>query len=144
MAIGLEGPAAAGAAGGAAGAGSAPHAQLQHSSSHGHSHRHPHTHHHSSRGLGGAGSAPPRRLRVRATPGSLMLLDALVQRRLAALAARPPTDPIFGLSARLTDAMTVFVEPLPLHFGDASATLANVRPDDSPQRNIASLSMAVA
>jgi hypothetical protein len=85
-----------------------------------------------------------KKLRVRSGPMAVMLLDALVQKRLAVLAGLPPSDPIFGLPARLVDAMTVFVDPLPLHWGDAIATLANLRADEDPQKNVASVTMALA
>ena len=73
-----------------------------------------------------------------------MLYDALVQRRFAALSATPGSAPIFGLSQRLVDSMTVFTEPLPLHFGDASATLCNIRVDAHPRDNLAALAEACA
>ena len=60
----------------------------------------------------------------------------LLQRRFAALSSLPPTHPVFALSPHILRAMTVAVEPLPLMWGDAVATLANVRADESPSQNV--------
>lgn len=73
-----------------------------------------------------------------------MLYDALVQRRFSALSSTPPTSPLFGLSGRLVDAMLVFTDPLPLHFGNASALLCNIRVDAHPRENLAALAEATA
>ena len=59
-----------------------------------------------------------------------------MQRRFAALAALPPTHPAFSLPAYVLRAMTTAAEPLPLMWGDAIATLANVRVDESPLQNV--------
>ena len=64
-----------------------------------------------------------------------MLLDALVQRKFAGLSRTAPGSAVFGLPSRIVDAMTVFTEPLPLHFGDAISTLANLRLDAPPASN---------
>lgn len=85
-----------------------------------------------------------KRLRVRSGPLAMMLLDALVQKRLAKLCGYGPENPIFGLPQRLVDAMTIFVDPLPLHWGNAIATLANVRPDEDPQRNVQAVTLSLA
>lgn len=85
-----------------------------------------------------------KKLRVQSGPSAVMLLDALVQKRLVTLSGLGPNDPIFSLPSRLVDAMTVFIDPLPLHWGDAIATLANVRPDEDPQRNIQAVTMSLA
>jgi hypothetical protein len=63
----------------------------------------------------------------------------LVQKRLQRLNSYPCSDVLFGLPLRLVDAMTVFVDPLPLHWGDAVSTLTNVRVDEDPIKNIESL-----
>ena len=82
----------------------------------------------------------PRSLfKIRSGPLAVMQLDALVQKRLQRLNSFPCTDPLFGLPLRLVDAMTVFVDPLPLHWGDAVSTLTNVRVDEDPIKNVDSL-----
>jgi len=82
----------------------------------------------------------PRALfKIRSGQLAVMQLDALVQKRLQRLNSYPCSDVLFGLPLRLVDAMTVFVDPLPLHWGDAVSTLTNVRVDEDPIKNIESL-----
>jgi len=78
----------------------------------------------------------------RSGPGALLLYDGLVQNRFSSLAGAAPSNPLFGLSRRLVDAMIVFTEPRPLHFGDAAATLCNIRPDEQPSINLAAIVQA--
>ena len=91
-------------------------------------------------GSGGGATPPPT-----APPLSLMLYDAFVQRRFDALRAVPPTAQApFKLPARVVDSMTLFVDPRPLHFGDAIATLGNVRADAHPRDNVRAFGVALA
>jgi hypothetical protein len=78
------------------------------------------------------------------SPFTLMALDSLVQRQLSRLCARRLDDAAFALPAHLVAAMTVAVEPAPLYFADAIATVANVRPDAHPQANVASITLSLA
>lgn len=73
-----------------------------------------------------------------------MTLDALVTRQLAVLCGRRLDDAAFALPRHIVHAMTVAVEPAPLYFADAIATIANVRPDAHPQANVASLTLCLA
>lgn len=73
-----------------------------------------------------------------------MTLDALVTRQLAVLCGRRLDDPSFALPRHIVHAMTGAVEPAPLYFADAIATIANVRPDAHPQTNVASLTLCLA
>jgi hypothetical protein len=73
-----------------------------------------------------------------------MALDALVARRLERLAGAGPDDPAFGLPRHIVEAMTVRVEPAPLYWADAIATLANVRPDAAPLHNVQAVTVALA
>lgn len=93
-------------------------------------------------GVGGpeAGSA---RLQVRTGPAALMAYDAYVQKRMMKLSGFSPEEPLFGLPRRLVDSMLVFTDPLPLHWGDAIATLANIRPDEAPARNVGNITAAL-
>ena len=90
-------------------------------------------------------SSSPARLRLlKPGPSHTMALDALVQSRFRTLSGRPSDDPIFRLPQHLLEAMTSAVDPLPLHFGDAIATVANVRPDVSPKANVQSMTACLA
>lgn len=86
----------------------------------------------------------PRRATIHATPAALMVLDGVVQQSLKVLADVPVEDDVFSLPRYLLDAMTVAVEPMPLHFADAKAELANVRLDLPPQTNVQSITYALA
>jgi hypothetical protein len=50
---------------------------------------------------------------------------------------------VFGLPRSLVDAMTIFTDPRPLHWGNAIATLANIRVDEAPGVNVASIATAL-
>jgi len=78
------------------------------------------------------------------SPFTLMALDSLVLRQLSRLCARRLDDAAFALPAHLVTAMTVAVEPAPLYFADAIATVANLRPDAHPQANVASITLSLA
>lgn len=65
-----------------------------------------------------------------------MALDSLVQKRFALLSERPMEDPLFNMPQHLLDAMLLYTEPLPLHWADAIASIANVRVDESPMLNV--------
>jgi hypothetical protein len=91
----------------------------------------------------GSGSGKPK-ARLRCGPPSLMALDVLVQRRLDALLELLPEHPVFALPRHILRAMTTAVDPAPLLWSDAIVTLANVRPDESPRRNVQSVTIALA
>jgi hypothetical protein len=72
-----------------------------------------------------------------------MALDSLVQSSLSALGSLRADDAALALPAAIVRAMTVDVEPCPLHFANALATVANVRADAHPQANVQSVTMAL-
>jgi hypothetical protein len=78
------------------------------------------------------------------SPAALMDMDNAVQRVFTRLSGKSMADPIFHLPSKIMDAMTVYVEPMPLYFADAMATLANVRVDQSPQNNVESIIITLA
>jgi hypothetical protein len=83
-----------------------------------------------------------RTLHVRSSPPALMSLDAVVQRKMEALASRAPDDPVFALPPAIVAAMTA--DDAPLHWADAIATLGNVRPDESPLHNVQAVTVSLA
>lgn len=92
----------------------------------------------------GASASAKKKVRVRSTPLAIMALDSLVQQNFNALGSLPPDHPAFCLPRHLLDSMITDVEPMPLYFADAIATIANVRPDASPKNNVHSVTIALA
>ena len=74
---------------------------------------------------------------------ALMALDSLVTTAFASLRSDPAQAPEFQLPVFIIAAMDRDALPAPLHFGDAASTLANVRPDERPDRNIAAFVAAL-